>query len=316
MSYDLITHIEREHGSGTNMLREDTFSQPQALRKGDVLANGLVIAERNEAGNGGKELSFDNGSRRVVAARIPLLLEGGTSGKLPSELEVGDILQTGCVVLAQPTKIGQDDREFEANRRETKIHISGGHSGHSIGVPSDLIIALHPETYPPAPVSLFGAFVIHNTLDMGARARRNLPNYGRLTSETEFERVSSVFKEIAALRATGQEQRDAYQETVAALQEQCKQLKGVELLISGLLGGRGGTTIPRDNPRAWVENLHVEISQASVNTYEGTGSLLAQHLPFIEFYGHTVVDNEQVSGKIGAGEFGVEIAVAGESDQK
>ncbi len=63
----------------------------------------------------------------------------------------------------------------------------------------------------------------------------------------------------------------------------------------------------KDDPKSWVENMVVEVTSASVNTYEGHGGLVAQHQPFIEFYGQSVEVGESVGAWIGVGEFGVTV---------
>ena len=303
--YGLEGYIEH-HGDGSNMYRGETFGQPQTLNPGDVLASGLEIAEHwSEEGNGGVGLHFTDGTKRVVAARVPLLLANGTRGKNPFDLEVGDIFETGCVVLAPPSEVDLEAHQFEGGRREIEVAITGGLSGHSIGMPKDLLVALHGESYPPSVETRFGAFVVDNVLRMGARARRNLPQYGRLDSQPEAARIASVFDNISALRSTARSEKAVYEGTLSQLREQCEQLKGVELLITGLLQGRGGTRVYKDDPKSRVENMLVEVTSANVNSYEGQGGLVAQHQPFIEFYGRSVEGDELVGAWIGVGEFGV-----------
>ncbi|HLB66353.1 MAG TPA: hypothetical protein VJJ78_02035 [Candidatus Saccharimonadales bacterium] len=181
--YGLEDYI-RHHGDGSNMYRGETFGQPRTLHNGDVLANGLVVIEKPyEAGNGGVGLNFTDGSRRRVPARIPLLLKGEAYGKLPIDLAVGDIFETGCVVLETPGKLDVDDPRYEQHESEVGITITGGFSGHSIRVPSDLVIALHPEAYPPSSDTAFGAFVLANTLKVNEGTRHNLPKLGQLALE-------------------------------------------------------------------------------------------------------------------------------------
>lgn len=182
--YGLEDYI-RYHGDGSNMYRAETFGQPRTLHSGDVLASGLEVIERPyDAGNGGVGLFFSDGSKRCVPARIPLLLRGGTYGKLPMDLAVGDIFETGCVVLSEPGVYDVDDPRYEIGRHEVDINITGGFNGHRIGVPADLLIALHSEVYPPSADSILGAFVLERTLTMREVARQNLPKLGQLALET------------------------------------------------------------------------------------------------------------------------------------
>jgi hypothetical protein len=314
-SYGLEGYLEN-HGNGSNLYRGENFGQPRTLIPGDVLANGLEIAkEWSEEGDGGVGLHFTNGTKRVVAARVPLLLAGGEYGKYPIDLEVGDIFETGSVVLEQPNEYNTEDPQFEDSRREVELKLTGGFNGHKIGMPKDIVVALYSEAYPPSLETRFGSYVVDNVLKMGARARRNLPQYGRLDSQPELERVISVFDEISTLRSTAQSDRADYENTLGMLREQCEQLKGVELLISGRLEGRGGTLVHKDDPQSWVENMLVEVTSASVNNHDRQGNLLAQHQPFIEFYGRTVEGNESIAARIGVGEFGVSFEVPIEKNE-
>lgn len=292
------------------MYRTEVSSQPRALQTGDVLANGLELATAwYEVGNGGVGLGFTDGTSRVVAARIPLLLKGGHFGKLPGELAVGDILETGDVVLAPSSPIDQDDVDWESSRHEVSITINGGLDGATIGVPEGLIIALSSESYPPSQDTAFGRFVVEQALSMGAKARRHLPFYGRLDGTPELERMRTVSENIEALRAKAQAERAVYNNTLAELNEQCKQLRGIELVITGRLQGRGNVVVYSNDPRSLVEDLPIEITSASVNAGENHGGLVARHVPFIEFQGRTIEDDEHVSGWLGVGEFGVTAVV-------
>ncbi|MDB5180321.1 MAG: hypothetical protein JWO54_79 [Candidatus Saccharibacteria bacterium] len=305
--YGLEGQIEND-GNGNNMYRGETFGQPRTLKPGDVLANGLKIAEEHtQEANGGVGLYFTDGTNRIIAARVPLLLEGGTSGKYPIDLEVGDIFESGSVVLAPTVALNVDDPRYVANRSEVKVVITGGFSGHPIEMPSDLIVALHSEAYPPTRETKFGAYVIDNVLKMGAKARQNLPAYGRLDGQPESDRVASVFEEISDLRTTAKSEKAVLEHTYELLKEQCEQLRGVELLITGRLFARGGTTVAKDNPESWVENILVEITSAKLSTNERYGNLITQHQPFIEFYGRSVENDEMVGAWIGVEQFGVSV---------
>jgi|GEM_PF-2671850 hypothetical protein len=178
--YDLAGHIEH-YGSGVNMYRGEDFAQPSALQDGDILANGLVISGKPYiAFNSSIGLDFANGSHRIVAPRIPLQLQSErTRGVLPAELTVGQILQTGDVVLSKPKPIGPV--EWHDNQDETEIHLTGGWYGHEVGVASDLPIAVFGEAYPPSPSTSLGTFALEQVMRMKEEARINLPRLGQLT---------------------------------------------------------------------------------------------------------------------------------------
>lgn len=170
------------HGDGSNLYRRPFFGQPRTLREGDVLANGLVVgAQPFEGSNGSIVLNFTNGSRRLVAARLPLQLQSDEPGVLPAQLHIGQILRTGDVVLSKPQPL--DPVEWHDYQDEIEIHITGGRYGHKIGVPSDMPLAVYDEMYPPNGLNRFGAFVIERTLEMDEAARVNLPRLGQLALE-------------------------------------------------------------------------------------------------------------------------------------
>jgi hypothetical protein len=123
--------------------------------------------------------------------------------------------------------------------------------------------------------------------------------------KSEMENPEAIFSAIAAVRGEAQAQREAYLESVREMQELCGQIRGVELLITGRLHGRGGTVVYRDDPLSVVEQLHVRVGSAQVNTYEGQGGLITKHLPFIAMTALTVEGNELICANLGIDEFGV-----------
>ena len=122
---------------------------------------------------------------------------------------------------------------------------------------------------------------------------------------SELEKPSEVFDAIAALRRGAQAHREAYLQSVGEMNELCKQLRGVEVLITGRLHGIGGTTVNGDSPNSQVERLHVRIGSARVDTYEGHGELITRNTPFIDLTAWTVEANELVCARLGVGDFGV-----------
>lgn len=124
-------------------------------------------------------------------------------------------------------------------------------------------------------------------------------------ARSELENPGQVFDTIAALRLGARAQRVAYRESVREMGELCKQLSGVELLITGRLEGRGGTRVCGDDPMSQVERLHVRIGDAIVETYEGDGQQVTRNLPYITLTAWTVVTNELIVANLGIGDLGV-----------
>lgn len=179
--YDLEGYI-RHHGDGSNMFRGKDFAQPRTLRDGDILSNGWrVVGEPEQGFNDSGLITFSNGLSRVIAPRLPLQLMSGGRGVLPGELRIGQILQTGCVILDTPKPLGSVERHD--GQDEVEIDITGGWEGHTVGVPSDIELAVFEEEYPPSSGTPLGAFALERTLGMREVARRNLPELGQLTME-------------------------------------------------------------------------------------------------------------------------------------
>lgn len=164
------------------MLRGSDFAQPRTLTNGDVLSNGWQVdGEPSRAVNSSVGIHFTNGLTRIVAPRLPLQLQSDRKGILPSQLKIGQILQTGCVVLDNPKPIGPV--EWHGNQEEVGIDITGGWKGHQFGAPTDLELAVFEEMYPPRTDTLLGAFALKEALGMRKIARRNLTELGQLALE-------------------------------------------------------------------------------------------------------------------------------------
>jgi len=123
-------------------------------------------------------------------------------------------------------------------------------------------------------------------------------------SKSEMENPGEVFNAIAALRVGAQAQRAAYQESVRGMNELCKNLRGVEVFLSGRIEGRGGVRVYHDDPNSVAERLHVRIGAARIETYEGDGEFITQSLPYINLTAWTVEANELIVANLGIGEYG------------
>lgn len=88
--YDLNGWVDKR-GSGNNMLRTEKYSQPRALKDGDVLITGeTVVGEPREGGNGSVLVKLSDGVGRNVwlsfSSRTALALIGSHDGELPEGL--------------------------------------------------------------------------------------------------------------------------------------------------------------------------------------------------------------------------------------
>ncbi len=126
---------------------------------------------------------------------------------------------------------------------------------------------------------------------------------------SELERPSEVFNALATARHGAMRHREAYLSSVHEMNELCKSLRGVEVLLSGRIHGMGGTTVYAEDPRSQVERLHVRIGSAQVDTYEGYGELVTRNTPFIQLTAWTVEQNELIVARLGVGDFGVEAEI-------
>lgn len=88
--YNLNAWVNKR-GSGNNMLRTEKYSQPRALKDGDVLITGeTVLGEPREGGNGSVLVKLSNGVGRNIwlsfPSRMALALIGSHDGELPEGL--------------------------------------------------------------------------------------------------------------------------------------------------------------------------------------------------------------------------------------
>ncbi|HVC35871.1 MAG TPA: hypothetical protein VNE40_00285 [Candidatus Dormibacteraeota bacterium] len=180
--YGLEEYLEHHKGDGSNMLRSEDFAQPRALTQGDILSNGWEVSGKPFlAFNSSTGLHFTNGLTRIVAPRIPLQLRSDRAGYLPEQLRIGQILQTGCVVLDTPKPIGPV--EWHNGQDELELKLTGGFVGHEVGVPYDLELAVFGEEYPPNSQTLLGSVALDGVQTLYEEAKRNLPKLGQLAFE-------------------------------------------------------------------------------------------------------------------------------------
>lgn len=129
---------------GRNERRGETYAQPLTLKRGDELANGWQLRHDTINTIDGASILFRGNMKRYVPQRLPLQLGHAAvaEGVLPYDLHVGDVLQTGDVILAEPEEIETDlpfsDTEDQYN---TRIYLSGGQRPQAIETPSDLYLA-------------------------------------------------------------------------------------------------------------------------------------------------------------------------------
>lgn len=173
-SYNLDEYINR-HGDGSNRYRSETFAQPRTLVDGDILSNGWQVRGDTFTGyNSSVGINFTNGVSRIVAPRLPLqLMTDASQGVSPERLRVGRILQTGCVMLDNPKPLGAV--ACHQNQVEIALRLTGGRTGHTVGVPIELELAVYEEEYPPNIERPLGAFSLGQVLNMDESARNHLP---------------------------------------------------------------------------------------------------------------------------------------------
>jgi hypothetical protein len=122
-----------------------------------------------------------------------------------------------------------------------------------------------------------------------------------------LENPLEVFTSIADTRETAQQRRAAYLESITTMGALCKQLRGVEVLLSGRIEGRSGARVRQDSPEATVDKLHVRIGDAKVETYESHGSHMDRFVPYISINAWSVEAGELICAQLGVGDFGVSV---------
>ncbi len=128
-----------------NQYRTETFSQPRAIRSGDKLANEWVVRGEGEPFTDihGLSLLFNGHPKRYVPARLPLQLRSidEIHGVLPQDLSVGDVLQTGCIVLEPPHPTDGSTRPTD--QHDVVLNLSGGQRLQAVATPDDLELAVY-----------------------------------------------------------------------------------------------------------------------------------------------------------------------------
>ncbi|GEM_PF-6865272 len=130
-------------GSNQNIDRGDTYSQPMALKKNDELSGGQRLIHDPRNTNDGVSILLKDDRKRYVPLRLALQLGDVTENAvLPQDLRVGDVLQTGCVVLAESVELTGEGPYCDTNDQfNVRISLSGGQRPQTIATPSDLYLA-------------------------------------------------------------------------------------------------------------------------------------------------------------------------------
>lgn len=127
-------------GRANNRYRTMEFAQPRVLRSGEILSSGWKIYETPRDEASGVSLLFQEGRpERLIPPRLPLQLHGDVPGVLPQDLHVGDILQTGCVVLEPPYPVGQ---RHPNDQQDIAVGLSGGQRVQTTMTPNDVELAV------------------------------------------------------------------------------------------------------------------------------------------------------------------------------
>lgn len=141
-------------GCANNRYRTMVFSQPRAIRQGEELSNGWKeYGDPYDDATNGIRLEFiGDHPDRYISPRLPLQLlafKPGNApddppeklpGVLPQDLRVGDILQTGCVVLEPPRPVIESIRPN--GQPEIAVSLSGGQRPQTTAAPDDIELAV------------------------------------------------------------------------------------------------------------------------------------------------------------------------------
>lgn len=152
-AYNSLEQYYEDRELPRNHYRTMEFAQPRDLQPGEELSNGWKIYQRPRATEYGISLLFqDDRPERYISPRLPLQLKAfrpsdspdeplvKLTGVLPQDLQVGDILQTGCVVVA-PSEPAAPSRRPNG-QTEVVINLSGGQAVQGTGVPDDIELAV------------------------------------------------------------------------------------------------------------------------------------------------------------------------------
>lgn len=152
-AYNSLEQYHKDMDLPRNHYRTMEFAQPRDLQPGEELSNGWKIYEKPYASEFGISLMFqDDRPKRYISPRLPLQLKAfrpsdnpgeplvKITGVLPQDLQVGDILQTGCVVVAPSGPAAVSRRPN--SQTEVVVNLSGGQAVQGTGVPDDIELAV------------------------------------------------------------------------------------------------------------------------------------------------------------------------------
>jgi hypothetical protein len=103
--YGLEEWLAKERRTGSNLIRTGRFTQPQALRIGDVLATGETVEKIRRGYDDSVILKLDRSGWVEVPPRLPVALLRNEKSLLPIRLAEKDELVTGCVIFQNSTTI-------------------------------------------------------------------------------------------------------------------------------------------------------------------------------------------------------------------
>ncbi len=121
---------------------------------------------------GGVRVNFDTREKRVVPGRIPLRLMSEVPGVPPKELKIGQVLESGCVVLDNPRHVGNNPERH--NQDEVGVALTHYKNGGFITMPSDLEVAVWGNLEDLDSSNMFGKFVLERLALLRRPVKENI----------------------------------------------------------------------------------------------------------------------------------------------
>ncbi|NTW26784.1 MAG: hypothetical protein HGA36_00445 [Candidatus Moranbacteria bacterium] len=121
--YGLKQWLEKEKGTGSNLLRTAKFAQPMALKIGDRLTTTEVVEKIRRGYNDSVLIQLTNSNWVELAPRLPIALYGNENSLLPLQLVEKDELITGCLVVKSPTSAKTNWTNIYLDRHDCCIEV-------------------------------------------------------------------------------------------------------------------------------------------------------------------------------------------------
>lgn len=166
--------------STTNQYRGATFAQPRAIFRGDLLSGGQRVMRASKESDDFNRvvIMLKAETSLTVPPRLPVALNRHERSLYPSDLKIGQMLMTGCVVLRDPIYSESSSNRYGQNG--LFVRLTGTGDGDDIFIPEGVPLALSPDYDPLNGVSKLSQFAVHRLMQMNVAAIEPVANVSKI----------------------------------------------------------------------------------------------------------------------------------------